>query len=65
MNGTITTERPACLVCGEPIPRRAYQAAWARTCTPPCVSKLAHEEHPELETAWGWRKHAAKMRATE
>jgi hypothetical protein len=57
------SEPKNCLICGKPIPKRAYQAAWARTCSPICASKLAHVEHPELEAAWGWRRQLAKLGA--
>ena len=43
------SEPKNCLVCGEPIPRRAYQASWVRTCGPVCASDLAHRENPDLD----------------
>ena len=50
------SEPKNCLVCGEPIPRRAYQASWVRTCGPVCASDLAHRENPDLDRKYAQKK---------
>jgi hypothetical protein len=46
-----------CVVCGKPVPRRAYQATTARTCTPGCAKTLATREHPDIKNSESyWRK---------
>lgn len=39
-----------CVVCGEPVPVRPYQASTVRTCAPACAKVLAVREHPDIES---------------